>query len=273
MTGSWENDEDDFLFEDEEETTPTVDKNDPWVMLIVDDEQGIHDVTKLALKRFSYEGRPLELLSAYSGEEAISILRKRNDVAVVLLDVVMETDHAGLDCVHQIRNELDNESIRIVLRTGQPGQAPETDVILAYDINDYRAKTELSTTRLFTTVVSALRNYRDILALKQYRDDAYGLLAQNTQSLQSLIDFSDLALFQFGEDLYLQRCNVSFAGVFKEEVKNLVGLQALEFAPRSFHDQLINAKDGLLELNGQYYRLTIAKGNQAISGSLKAEAS
>jgi len=42
----------------------------------------------------------------------------------VLLDVIMETDQAGLDLVEFIRDTLKNETVRIILRTGQPGQAP-----------------------------------------------------------------------------------------------------------------------------------------------------
>lgn len=225
MGDNWD-DDDDFLFDDDDdllEDTPQPDVV-PWVLLIVDDEPGIHDITKLALQRFSYEGRPVVFLSAYSAQEALEILSMRDDIAMILLDVVMETDHAGLDCARQIRDELQNNDVRIVLRTGQPGQAPEEDVILAFDINDYRAKTELTTQRLFTTVVSALRSYRDIVALNQYREDAYELMAQHTASFQSLIDQSKTPLFQVGSDMRLQRCNQAFAERVDMDVDKITGL-------------------------------------------------
>ena len=111
-----------------------------WKILIVDDEQDVHDVTVLALKRLEFESRGLEFLSAYSAAEGRELLRRNPDVAIALLDVVMENDNAGLQLVRQIREELKNDRIRIVLRTGHPGQAPEERVTLDYDINDYREK-------------------------------------------------------------------------------------------------------------------------------------
>lgn len=133
-----------------------------WTVLIVDDEKDIHDVTVLALKRLEYEGRGLSFLSAYSAAEGLKLLRKNPDVAVVLLDVVMEKENAGLAMVRQIREELQNDRVRIVLRTGHPGQAPEESVTLDYDINDYREKTELTARSLRTVLITALRSYRAI---------------------------------------------------------------------------------------------------------------
>ncbi len=91
------------------------------------------------------------------------------DAAIVLLDVVMESDDAGLQVARFIRETAKNNHIRIILRTGQPGQAPERQVIVNYDINDYKSKTELTAQKLFTVVMSSLRSYRDILAIEQSR--------------------------------------------------------------------------------------------------------
>ena len=220
MSDTWDDDED-FLIDDVKEDSAS--PQSKWKMLIVDDEEGIHEVTKIALKRFSFEGKGLEFLSAHSAADAISLLKSQSDVALILLDVVMENDHAGLDCARQIREDLNLFSTRIVLRTGQPGIAPEEDVILAYDINDYRAKTELTTERLFTTVVSALRSYRDILALNEYREDAYRMLKRSNNTVQSLIDFSSEALAQIGQDFVIHKCNQAFASLFKQTPPALVG--------------------------------------------------
>src|SRR5438045_6147767 len=114
----------------------------PWKVLIVDDEPEVHNVTRLVLSNFRFEERPLKFLSAYSGREAVELLAAQPDVAVMLLDVVMESDQAGLDVVKRVRSELANPFVRIVLRTGQPGQAPEHHVIANYDINDYKDQTE-----------------------------------------------------------------------------------------------------------------------------------
>lgn len=141
----------------------------PWKILIVDDEAGVHEVTKLALTNFEFDGRPLQFLHAYSGLEAEHLLREHPDTALAMIDVVMETEHAGLKLVRLIREQLNNHLIRIVLRTGQPGQAPERTVIREYDINDYKEKTELSAQKLFSTVYTSLRSYRDLVALDANR--------------------------------------------------------------------------------------------------------
>jgi len=152
-----------FLAEPEKITLP------PWKVVIVDDEKDIHSITKMALKRFTLDGRGLIFLHAYSAEEARQVLSTEQDIALVFLDVVMETDDAGLKLAKWIREEIENRLIRIVLRTGQPGQAPEEQVIVEYDINDYKEKTELNRKKLFTTVFSALRAYRDLIKIEEAR--------------------------------------------------------------------------------------------------------
>lgn len=141
----------------------------PWKVLIVDDEPEVHGVTRMVLEGFIFSGAELEMIDAYSGEEAKRILSKEPDTAVVLLDVVMESPHAGLDVVRFVRKELDNRLVRIILRTGQPGQAPERDVLNGYDINDYKLKTELTSQKLSTAMTTALRAYRDMRDLERNR--------------------------------------------------------------------------------------------------------
>lgn len=159
---------DDFLFAEEPEPTVAV-LNGSWKVLIVDDEPEVHAVTKLALSDFTFQSKNLTFFSAYSGSEARDLIKQHPDTAIILLDVVMETDDAGLLVARYIREELHNEHVRIILRTGQPGQAPERQVIINYDINDYKSKTELTAQKLFTVIMSSLRSYRDIMSLEQSR--------------------------------------------------------------------------------------------------------
>lgn len=142
-------------------------RNERWKILIADDEQEVHHVTTTAMKEFVYDRRRLEFFHAYSGEEAVSLMRGHDDMALVLLDVVMESDDAGLRVVKHVREKLNNHFVRIILRTGQPGQAPERDVIREYDINGYKEKSELTIQKLFTAVYSSLRSYKDIITLHQ----------------------------------------------------------------------------------------------------------
>ena len=129
----------------------------------------MHEGTRFALSDYMLNGQTLEILSAYSAAEGEKLMRDNPDIAAVLLDVIMETDAAGLDLVEYIRNELKNETVRIILRTGQPGQAPERRVIVDYDINDYKAKTELTADKLFTSLTAALRSYQQLERMVQTR--------------------------------------------------------------------------------------------------------
>jgi adenylate cyclase len=152
-----------------EETAAARPEQDLWKVMIVDDEEEIHNVTKLALNDFTFEDKGITFLSAYSGQEAEQLIQSHPDTALILLDVVMETDDAGLVVAKRIRQELGNGLVRIVLRTGQPGQAPEGTVVIDYDINDYKAKTELTTQKLFTTVVTALRAFGHLTTIENHR--------------------------------------------------------------------------------------------------------
>jgi response regulator RpfG family c-di-GMP phosphodiesterase len=170
----------------------------PWKILIVDDEEDIHLVTKLALKHFEFDGRELEFLQAFSAAEAMQRLAGTPDIAIVLLDVVMETEHAGLDLIRYIREQLGNAAVRIVLRTGQPGQAPEQEVIRQYDINDYKNKAELTSPKLFTLVYASLRAYRDIITLQKSKKGLEKLIraSRGISSRQALHSFVNITLKQ-----------------------------------------------------------------------------
>jgi CheY-like chemotaxis protein len=161
----------DLILEDDDPSeTASAPEPAPWRILIVDDDVDVHVVTKFALSSANFQGRRLSFLHAYSGKEALAVLRDTPDIAMVLLDVIMETDDAGLRVARQVREELHNDLVRIVLRTGQPGQAFEHGVIVDYDINDYWCKADLTTRKLFTTVIASLRAYSTLAAAKATRD-------------------------------------------------------------------------------------------------------
>ena len=140
-----------------------------YKVIIADDDREVHAITKMMLKSFTFEGRDLTFIDTYSGKETIDALTQNPDTAVLFLDVVMEENNAGLRVVEYLRNTLKNSMTRIILRTGQPGEAPEDKVIRDYDINDYRLKTEMTVQRLNTSLYSALRSYRDIMQLERNR--------------------------------------------------------------------------------------------------------
>lgn len=167
----------------------------PWKVLVVDDDEGIHSITRMVFRGYKFQKRPIELINASSGVQAKKILSEHNDIAVTILDVVMEEDDEGLDLVTFIREQLNNRDIRIILRTGYPGFAPEAEVIVEHDINDYLSKAEVSASRLITSVVVALRSYRDIQSVKKtpaVRNLQYNLKSKKiTHPEQLLVEISE----------------------------------------------------------------------------------
>ncbi len=199
---------DDFSFASENENSHDS-SAPPWKILIADDEEEVHQVTEVALLDVVFKGRPLEFLHAYSALQARDVLTANPDIAIVLLDVVMEEDDAGLKLVRHIREQLHNRSVRIVLRTGQPGQAPERDVVVNYDINDYKSKTELTRQKLLTCVISALRSYDDIVALKNLSCDLENQVMARTRDLSLAKDEAEAA----------NRAKSEFLAVMSHEIR------------------------------------------------------
>lgn len=177
----------------------------PWHVMVVDDEPDVHQITRLVFRHIQFDGRPVQVVSAHSAAAAQEMLQEHDDIALIILDVVMETDTAGLDLVRYIRHHLMNSAVRIVLRTGQPGQAPEEQVIRDFDINDYKSKTELTSTKLKTLLFSALRSYRDIRTLERSR-----------HGLESVLNAT-------GEVFRAQSLG-QFASAVLEQVSNLIGM-------------------------------------------------
>jgi response regulator RpfG family c-di-GMP phosphodiesterase len=165
-------------------------------VMIVDDDDFVHKVTELTLGDYHYQGTSVQYLHAYSAAEARALLREHPDTAVILLDVVMETENAGLEFARHVRQEAANSFVRIILRTGQPGQAPERKVITEYDINDYKHKAELSEQRLFTSITAAIRSYRDLRTIEMGRLGLQEIISASSALFAacSVQDFFVLAL-------------------------------------------------------------------------------
>ena len=199
-------DSEEILFKDETDPSPSSPLEAPWKILIVDDEADVHNVTTFMLSGQKFQNRPMHFLHAYSGEEARKILAHEQDIAIILLDVVMETDDSGLKLVHFIRQELKNLAVRIILRTGQPGKAPAARVILDYDIDDYKEKTELTLEKMLVTIISALRSYSFIATIETNRQGLKRIIEASSDIFerQSLQKLSSGALTQLTAILQLK---------------------------------------------------------------------
>jgi CheY-like chemotaxis protein len=231
-----DDDDDDFFLDDDEEFDGGPDDFladlPPWTVLIVDDEPDIHNVTKLALRDFSFQGRNLELIGAHSAREAIEVYDKHGEIALILLDVVMESDHAGLDFARWLREERGDTETRIILRTGQPGAAPERQVVLAFDINDYKAKSELTSDRLFVAVVTALRGFAELRENARLRAEVMSQLAAQSEAeraLMTMLPFPILHLDAIGQVAIANERLSDLAGASSPD--ELVGMPAADVLP------------------------------------------
>lgn len=183
-----------IIFSNEDELSEESASHHKWKVLVVDDDVLVHNTTKLVLADFKFEDKRIELFNAYSSQEAKKILKEHSDIAVIFLDVVMETEDSGLRMVKYIREDMKNSLTRIILRTGQPGQAPEEKVIVDYDINDYKTKTELTVQKLYTTLITALRSYRDLIKIERNRKGLKHIISSSS----TLFEATSLKRFTYG---------------------------------------------------------------------------
>lgn len=202
-------DNDELLFVDEDYQDDSDEEEEftgYWDVLIVDDDHEIHSVTKLALSDLNVFDRRLRFHDCYSGKEAVEFMRSNDDIAVILLDVVMESDEAGLHVARDIRSVLGKDEVRIILRTGQPGYAPEESVIKEYDINDYKTKTELTRSKLATAIIASIRSYQQIKTINQSRRGLEKIISSAANILEhhSIMAFSEGVVIQIASLLGLE---------------------------------------------------------------------
>ncbi|XLZ71625.1 EAL domain-containing protein [Massilia sp. SR12] len=195
-------DQDDLVFLEEQtaQPVPTTQRN-VWRVMIIDDDEDVHSTTTFALGNLDMQHRPLEFVHAYSAAQAREMLAHEQEIAVILLDVVMEQDDAGLHLVRYIRETLKLTDVRIILRTGQPGYAPEIDAIRDFDINDYKTKSELTRIKLFTTVTAAIRSYEQIRNINESRRGLSRIVQASTElmALHGVQNFASGVLSQIAE--------------------------------------------------------------------------
>ncbi|MBI9098013.1 MAG: DUF3369 domain-containing protein [Spirochaetaceae bacterium] len=282
-----------FIFAEEENETKEI-SDAKWKLIIADDEEEIHSVTKMVLGSFTFEGIGLEFLSAYSGRETRDLISENPDTAIILLDVVMEKENSGLETVRWIREELKNRFVRIVLRTGQPGQAPEKQVIRNYDINDYKEKTELTDQKLFTTITSSIRSFRDIKTIDRnkrgleqiivssagmfeennLKSFTSGVLTQLTAILQFdessiLLQSSSFALSDESGDLYILSGTGDFKGLEGLKASSALSGKESELCENAIRDKKSYFSEdtyiGYFERSSGGVNILYLKGNKIIS--------
>ena len=260
----------DFLKQSE---TKHIELQGNYKILIADDDPEVHVITKMVLKDFTFEGKGLQFFDTYSGEETKQLMSIEPEIAILFLDVVMEEMHAGLKVVEYIREFLQNRFVRIVLRTGQPGEAPEETVIRDYDINDYRLKTEITVSRLYTIMYTALRGYTDLKRIDMHKKGLEKIIesSSNIFKKESYHEFLNSILtelsnfYEEGTELIYLREVSSFVALEKSEqlrivaatgkYESMIGMPILEVSHLKDIHELLTTKisDKQLELIGDWY--------------------
>jgi len=194
-------------------------QEDVWKIMVVDDEQSVHDATHYALRKFSFLNRGLKVLDAYSANEAALMIKNEKDIALLLIDVVMETDDAGLRFIKWYREQDINPCSRIILRTGQPGQAPEQEIITNYDLHDYKTKTELTVDKLYITMVTGLRSYNDMRRLEQTKDGLENIIKSTSKimRIQTMFEYAKAVLQQISSIFDIRSRGILCAHYSKDE--------------------------------------------------------
>jgi EAL domain-containing protein (putative c-di-GMP-specific phosphodiesterase class I)/GGDEF domain-containing protein len=228
-----------FEFSAEKEAAGPSQKD--WVVLSVEDNQPYQDVLESAIQEVAFEGRKIELLRASSAASAATILSKRQDISLILLDIVMESDDAGFYLIDTIRNVIGDELVRIVVLTGQPGVKPHDKAINEYNISEYWNKTDLSADKLKSVVVSNLRTWQISQELKIARRGLQ-MIVDASRSLTARQDTSEFAHTVLEE--IARVINVPNTGGIVCIVKT--GIESLQLAPivaaSSHFRELIDAR-------------------------------
>ncbi len=142
-----------------------------WKILVVDDEPSVLELTEIMLRKLKLLDREIHVISAQDSEQARQAMVENPDTALIILDIVMETRDSGFEFIGYVRNTLQNNTTRIVIRTGESftGWSP-SKIANHYDIHDYVEKTRLTKERFLTIITCALRYYQHILERMRFEE-------------------------------------------------------------------------------------------------------
>jgi signal transduction histidine kinase len=130
-----------------------------WKVLITDDQELIHVMIKHYLSDYQYQGAGLQFVDAFTGKEAMKILKEQSDIAVIVLDVMLEEADMGFKVVQYIRETLNNKLVKIIMLTGKLDFDNAQNFFMKYDIDMFCPKHDLD--KIFFMITSTLRAYNN----------------------------------------------------------------------------------------------------------------
>ena len=149
--------DDEFIFSDEKEGVQEV-EYDQWIILVVDDDLDVHVATKLTLQNVVILGKTLKLIDVHSGHEAITLLKENRHIDLILLDMIMESQDAGLAVASWLRNESGcHDKPIIILRTGQPGLLKDAEILLNKNFNAVVEKSSITRSKFISLLTKMLQ--------------------------------------------------------------------------------------------------------------------
>lgn len=156
---------------------------DRWQVLIVDDDPNGHVMPQRALNELTFRRRKVEVIDAFSTGEALKKLEENADIAVAVVDIILQTEDEGLRLVRTIREEMGNRLIRIILRSGEERKFPESRLIIDYDINGYTGRSEDSAKQFLISIITAFRSYEHLRTIYSLNKSLEEKVKDRTQAL------------------------------------------------------------------------------------------
>ncbi|KZN12516.1 GGDEF/EAL domain-containing response regulator [Marinomonas sp. TW1] len=219
-------------------------------VLSVEDDADYQMALMNSLSALQYDGKKVEFLKASSASEAAVVIAENPDIAVIFLDVVMETDRAGLGLVGTIREVIGNDLVRIVLLTGQPGMMPTDNLVGQYDIDDYWCKSDLTQAHLQTIVLSNIRTWEHLLAMQEARHSMQLLLfsSQRLSSKKDMLEYTHSILEEISHLLKIEQGGiVCFFNSEQEKLEDaLIVAASGEYSPYIHQFASMAIKDEIL---------------------------
>lgn len=106
----------------------------------------------------------------------------------MLVDVIMETETAGLDLIRWVRQQPALAATRVVVRTGESGSSTPKVVLQDFEISDYWPKTAVLASRMQMQMAGLVRSYDELARLDKARAEHADEVRFANEALEALTE-------------------------------------------------------------------------------------